>query len=635
MPRLRIFLAAIVSLAPAACGGGDLVLPNEGLASKLTLLSGDRQTGTVLAPAAESLVVQVVDRFGNPVPGVSVSWSAAGGGDVSPASVVTGADGHAATQRILGSQVGSYGTTAVATPLPDDAVSFTTTAVAASLAFETEPGATASSGQPIDPQPVLQLRDPSGAPLARAGVSVTVQIASGDGTLAGTTRRESDGDGRVTFTDLAIVGAPGARTLIFAAEGYASAISTPVSLGVGAPALVAAAAGDGQSATVGTAVSTPPAVVVRDAGGTPVAGVPVTFAVASGGGSVNDAVATTGADGVATVGRWTLGDAAGANSLTATVGAEGVSGNPVTFTAIGTPGSASAAKSTIGVSPGTIPASSGTSISVVTVVVRDAGGNPIAGQNVSLNATGAGVSLTQPNPTDAAGGTTAQFSATASGDHVITAVASGVTLGTRTITVTAGPPAPERSTADVPSGAAGVETVVTVRLQDSFGNPLTGARAQVSMAVGGANSGARVTVDEAGNGAYLARYTPTSVGSDQLDLRVAGQPIPGSPFTSSVVAGPADPAHTTADVPDNGSFGVAIDFVVHAADALGNPLGRGGDVVVVTPAGSSPITATDQGDGTYRATWLPFTLGTVDVAITINGNPIHHSPFRIRIRFLR
>jgi adhesin/invasin len=635
MSRLRIFLAAILSVAPAACGGGDLVLPNEGQASKLTPVSGDRQTGTILAPAAESLVVQVVDRFGNPVAGVSVSWSADGGGDVSPASTVTGADGYAATQRILGSQVGSYGTTAVAAPLPDDAASFTTTAVAASLAFETEPGATASSGQPIDPQPVLQLEDPSGAPLARAGVSVTVQIASGDGTLEGNTRVESDGDGRVAFTDLAIVGAPGARTLIFAAEGYASAISTPVSLGVGAPALVAASAGDGQSATVGTAVTIPPAVVVRDAGGTPVAGVPVTFAVASGGGSVVDASTTTGADGVAAVGRWTLGDAAGANSLTATVGAENVSGNPVTFTATGTPGGASAARSTMGVSPGTIPASSGTSISVVTVVVRDAEGNPIAGQTVSLNATGAGVSLAQPNATDATGSTTAQFSSTASGDHVITAVASGVTLGTKTVTVTTGPPLPERSTADVPSGAAGIETVVTVRLQDGFGNPVTGAGAQVSMAVGGPNSGARVTIDEAGNGAYVARYTPTRVGSDLLDLRVAGQPIPGSPFTSSVVAGPADPEHTTADVPDNGSFGVAIDFVVEAADALGNPLGRGGDVVVVTPEGSSPITATDQGDGTYRATWLPFTLGTVDVTITINGTPIHNNPFPIRIRFLR
>jgi len=635
MSRLRILLAATLSIAPAACGGGDLVLPNEGQASKLTRLSGDGQTGTILAPAAESLVVQVVDRFGNPVSGVSVSWSAEGGGDVSPASVVTGPDGKAATQRILGSQVGSYGTTAVATPLPDDAVSFTTTAVAASLGFETEPGATASSGQPIDPQPVLRLQDPSGAPLSRAGVAVTVQIASGDGTLQGTTRRESDGDGRVTFTDLAIVGAPGARTLIFAAEGYASALSTPVSLGVGAPASVAAAAGDGQSVTVGTAVPTPPAVIVRDAGGTPVAGVGVTFAIASGGGSVTGGSATTGANGVAMVGGWTLGDAAGANTLTATVGAQNVSGNPVTFTATGTPGPASAARSTVGVSPATIPASSGSSISVITVLVRDAGGNPIAGQTVALNATGAGVSLTQPSATDATGATTAQFSATASGDHVITAVASGVTLGTKTITVTAGAPVPEQSTADVPAGAAGIETVVTVRLQDGFGNPVTGAGAQVAMTVGGANSGAKVNIGEAGGGAYLAKYTPTRVGGDLLDLRVAGQPIPGSPFTSSVVAGPADPEHTTADVPNDGSFGAPVDFLIQAADAFGNPLGRGGDVVVVAPEGSSPITATDQGDGTYRASWVPFTLGTVNVTITINGAGIHKSPFPIRIRFFR
>src|SRR5690349_10236080 len=635
MSRLRILIAATLSIAPAACGGGDLVLPNEGQASKLTQVSGDGQIGTILAPAAESLVVQVVDRFGNPVSGVPVSWSASGGGDVSPASVVTGADGYAATQRTLGSQVGSYGTTAVATPLPDDAVSFTTTAAAASLAFETQPGATASSGLPIDPQPVLRLQDQSGAPLPRAGVAVTVQIASGDGTLRGTTRRESDGDGRVTFTDLAIVGGPGARTLIFAAEGYASALSTPVSLGVGAPASVAASAGDGQSATVGTTVATPPAVVVRDAGGTPVAGVAVTFAIGAGGGAVTGASATTGADGVAAVGGWTLGDVAGANTLTATVSAENVSGNPVTFTATGTPGPASAARSTVGVSPATIPASSGASISVISIVVRDDAGNPIISQAVALSATGAGVSLTQPAATDANGSTTAQFSATASGDHVITAVASGVTLGTKTITVTAGAPVPERSTADVPAGAAGVETAVTVRLQDGFGNPVTGASAQVSMVVGGANAGAQVRVDEAGNGAYLAKYTPTRVGSDQLDLRVAGQPIPGSPFSSSVVAGPADPEHTTAEVPEEGNFGAPVEFLIQAADAFGNPLGRGGDVVMVDPEGSAPIAATDQGDGTYRATWVPFTLGTVDVTITINGNGIHKSPFPVRIRFFR
>src|SRR5262249_14617074 len=159
----------------------------------------------------------------------------------------------------------------------------TTTAVAAQLAFVTEPADTGTSGRPLDPQPVLQLKDPSGAPLARAGVSVTVQVASGEGTLQGTSSRQSDADGRVTFTDLAIVGPPGSHTLIFAADGYASATSTPVSLGVGAPASVAASGGDGQSVTVGTAVPVAPAVIVRDAGGTPVAGVAVTFEVVSGG----------------------------------------------------------------------------------------------------------------------------------------------------------------------------------------------------------------------------------------------------------------------------------------------------------------------------------------------------------------
>ncbi|HKT60756.1 MAG TPA: Ig-like domain-containing protein [Gemmatimonadales bacterium] len=631
MTRLRILLAATLSLA-TACGAGDLVLPNEGQPAKVTRISGDLQTGTILTPAAESLVVQVVDRFGNPVGGVSVSWSAEGGGDVSPASVVTGTDGRAATQRILGAQVGSYGTTAVATPLPDAAVTFTTTAVASRLAFESQPGASASSGQPFNPQPVLRLQDPSGAPLARAGVSVTVQIASGDGTLQGTTSRQSDGDGRVTFTDLAIVGGPGARTLIFAADGYAPAISTPVSLGVGAPASVAGSAGDGQSATVGTAVPIPPAVIVRDAGGTPVAGVPVTFEVASGGGSVGGASATTGADGVATVGRWTLGDAAGPNTLKATVGADNVSGNPVTFTATGTPGAASGSRSSVSVSPASIPASSGTSVSVITIVVRDGDGNPIAGQSVTLSATGGGVSLTQPGVTDASGTTTGQLSATVSGDHAVTAVSSGVTLGTKTITVTAGPAALDRSTVNVPTGTAGVETVVTVQLQDGFGNPVTGAAAQLTMTVAGANPGAKVKIEEAGGGMYRAKYTPTKTGTDQLDLRVAGQPLPGSPFTSAVAAGPADAAHTTADVPDRGSFGARIDIVVHAADAFGNPLGRGGDVVVVTPEGSQPIPVTDQGDGSYLATYVLFAFNRVRVAITINGSPIHGSPFTIQVR---
>jgi adhesin/invasin len=434
----------------------------------------------------------------------------------------------------------------------------------------------------------------------------------------------------VTFTDLAIVGPPGSRTLIFAASGYASAASTPVSLGVGAPAAVAAAAGDGQSAPAGTKVPVAPSVVVRDAGGTPVPGVGVTFAVASGGGSVEGALAITGADGVAAVGSWTLGGNLGANTLTATVTADGVSGNPVTFTATAVPGTPSGEKSSVTASPGSIAASDGADASTITVVVRDGRGNPIAGQAVSLEATGTGVALAQPGPTDGSGTTTARFSATGAGQHAITATAAGTVVGRATVTVNPGPPVASAAAAIVPAGTAGSPTVVALTLRDRFANPVSGAAGQVGVAVAGANPVARVNVEDRGGGDYRAAYTPIRTGTDQVDVRVNGEPIPGSPFASAVAPGPADPGHTTALVPD-GVFGQSLEILVSAADAQGNPVGRGGDQVGVTVVGIQTLTVQDAGDGTYRAAWRPLTFGTFRVEITLNGTPISGSPYTLRV----
>ena len=88
------------------------------------------------------------------------------------------------------------------------------------------------------------------------------------------------------------------------------AAATPVSL--------LANSGNNQTATVGTAVPSRPSVLVRDFAGNPVAGVSVTFAVVSGGGSVTSATVLTNASGIATVGNWTLGAVAGPNTMTAT-----------------------------------------------------------------------------------------------------------------------------------------------------------------------------------------------------------------------------------------------------------------------------------------------------------------------------
>ena len=75
-------------------------------------------------------------------------------------------------------------------------------------------------------------------------------------------------------------------------------------------------AGDGQSVTVGTAVATPPAVRVYDGIGGGVAGVSVTFSVVSGGGSITGSPVVTDADGIATLGGWTLGTAQGTDNNT-------------------------------------------------------------------------------------------------------------------------------------------------------------------------------------------------------------------------------------------------------------------------------------------------------------------------------
>ena len=89
---------------------------------------------------------------------------------------------------------------------------------------------------------------------------------------------------------------------------------------------VAALEGDGQEGIAGAAVGVAPAVVVRTPAGAVLGGVSVTFAVASGGGSITGATAVTNAEGIARVGSWVLGGTPGANTLTATVaGAPAVS----------------------------------------------------------------------------------------------------------------------------------------------------------------------------------------------------------------------------------------------------------------------------------------------------------------------
>lgn len=69
----------------------------------------------------------------------------------------------------------------------------------------------------------------------------------------------------------------------------------------------------------GTILANPPTFVVKDAGGTVLGGVGITVAITAGGGVLTDAPTST-RDGATPVGTWRLGNTAGVNSVTVTVG---------------------------------------------------------------------------------------------------------------------------------------------------------------------------------------------------------------------------------------------------------------------------------------------------------------------------
>ncbi|HMA20986.1 MAG TPA: Ig-like domain-containing protein, partial [Gemmatimonadaceae bacterium] len=135
---------------------------------------------------------------------------------------------------------------------------------------------------------------------------------------------------------LATAKTPGSVTITATSEGKSG--TATLSVIAGPPSKMTIVAGNNQSVAAGAAVPIAPSVKVTDAGDNPIANVQVTFAVASGGGTVTGGSATTNASGIATVGSWTLGTVAGPNTLTVTSPA--LSGVSVTFQAAAGAGAA-------------------------------------------------------------------------------------------------------------------------------------------------------------------------------------------------------------------------------------------------------------------------------------------------------
>jgi hypothetical protein len=85
----------------------------------LSLVGGDKQSGTIGQPAAQPLTVRVVDGAGAPMPGVAVTFAVtAGTATLNPAQAVTGPEGDAKTVVTFGATPGDVTVTATVAGLP-------------------------------------------------------------------------------------------------------------------------------------------------------------------------------------------------------------------------------------------------------------------------------------------------------------------------------------------------------------------------------------------------------------------------------------------------------------------------------------------------------------------------------------
>lgn len=391
-----ITAAVLVALILNACGSDSGTNPEPTPGSPTTTptsitanvqMPADGVVGAAVTPTP-SVVVR--DQRGNPMPNVAVTFSvASGGGSVDGASQMTNGQGIATVGGWqLGRTVGPNTLTATTGTLAPVQFNVNSRAGApAILTVDATTGTLAGApGEALSTLPSVRVRDSFGN--AVANVVVNFAVRNNRGTVANTTRT-TDAQGAANVGTWTLGTVAGSDTLDARVSGIANPALIVATVNAGAPSALAMSAGDAQSAAAGTSVGVRPAVVARDRFGNPVSGVIVTFEVTGGGGRLTGAQQTTNAQGLATLGSWTLGDTAGTtNSLRAS--AQGLT--PVTFRATATVGAPSIMTRVAGDGQTAIvgnPVATAPSIRVV-----DARGNPVSGVSVNFDVTAGGGSVT-------------------------------------------------------------------------------------------------------------------------------------------------------------------------------------------------------------------------------------------------
>ena len=438
VPAALVLLAALLALTRC---GGESTGPAGPRPSAMAAVSGDGQTDTAGRTLPQPLVVKVTTSAGAGVSGIAVSWAVtAGGGSLSASSVTTDAQGQAAVTWTLGTVAGAGNNrvTATVAGLAGSPVTFTASARAdrpAQLAAVSGDNQTGTVGRQLAQPLVVAVRDRYGNP--DSGVVVSWTVVSGGGALSAlSTPTNAQGQASVTWT----LGSAAGTTNNVAQASVAGLTGSPVTFSViaqpDAPSTIAIVSGDAQTATVAQSLASPLVVLVRDRYGNPVPAATVSWTAAAGSGSPSAPSSATDGQGHAST-AWTLGTAAGTQTMTAQIG--GPSGARVAFTATALPGPAARLVASGGDAQ-TGPA--GTTLPVrYAVKATDAYGNGVRGVAVAWAVqTGGGTISPAAATTDSTGTSTATRTlGPFAGTQTATASATGLAGSPVTFTATATP----------------------------------------------------------------------------------------------------------------------------------------------------------------------------------------------------
>ncbi|MBW3569704.1 MAG: Ig-like domain-containing protein, partial [Gemmatimonadetes bacterium] len=315
----KLLLCSALALAAAGCKDGG---STPSVATSVALSPG---TATLTAIGATQVVhASVTDQKGKPMPGTPLTWTSS-----SAAATVVGLAGDSAIVTARGNGSASISATSGGA---SNAVTVQVAQAAAEVQKAGGDGQTSGRSAPVGTAPRVLLLDALANPVP--GVTVQFAVTGGGGSVTGGTQT-TDASGGAVVGSWILGPATGVNTLTasFPGTSLAPVVFTATAAET---ATIIIQTGRHQAAMAGTALPANPTVVVRDAGGNPIPGMQVTFAVTSGGGSVGTAVVTTDASGLASPGSWTLGPVAGPNTLSASIA--GITGAPAVFRGTGCTG---------------------------------------------------------------------------------------------------------------------------------------------------------------------------------------------------------------------------------------------------------------------------------------------------------